>query len=221
MLSFNAALKPSHHQRLRFSATVISPNARGFTQPSTSGSLLELLQKVVAHSCQARMIDLPQTTELSDSPQYILVMRHAEKPVDMNISDLALAGHARAEALAEYIPRTFGVPDAIFAAALSKHSERSLQTVMPLSKVTGVLIDATIADEDYAVLASKVLSDVKLRGARVVICWHHGRIPALMNALGAVPGSYPDPWGQEVFNLILRVEFVDSYAQVAHIVEPF
>ena len=158
---------------------------------------------------------------MSDRPQCILVMRHAEKPADPNIPDLAPAGHARAEALAQYIPRAFGVPGAIFAAALSQHSARSLQTVTPLSRVTGVPIDATIADQDYAVLASKVLSDVKLRGARVVICWHHGRIPSLMNALGASPGSYPDPWDQEVFDLILRVEFADSGTQVAYIVEPF
>jgi len=56
----------------------------------------------------------------------------------------------------------------------------------------------------------------------VVICWHHGNIPNLMNALAASQGSYPDPWPRDCFNLILEVKF-DAGATpiVRQVTEPF
>jgi hypothetical protein len=55
-----------------------------------------------------------------------------------------------------------------------------------------------------------------------VICWHHGNIPNLMNALGAAKGSYPDPWPREVFNLILEAKFDARGAPtVQSVTEPF
>ena len=82
------------------------------------------------------------------APKFILVMRHAEKPDDDNDPHLSPAGHACAEKLASHIPDTFGKPDFIFAAADSKKSERPRETVEPLSKATGIPIDAKIADKD-------------------------------------------------------------------------
>jgi broad specificity phosphatase PhoE len=75
----------------------------------------------------------------------ILVMRHAEKLADLTEPDLPPAGYARAVKLATYIPGTFGTPDFIFSAAISKHSARPYETVEPLAKRTGKPINATIA----------------------------------------------------------------------------
>jgi broad specificity phosphatase PhoE len=158
---------------------------------------------------------------MAGKPQVVLVMRHAEKSGDPSDPDLTAAGEARAKALADYIPREFGTPDFIFAAALSKHSARPYETVKPLSKRTGVPIDTTIADQDYGVLASDLLSDADYAAKRIVVCWHHGNIPSLMHALGAAGGSYPDPWDPAVFNLILKVEFPVGGPSVASVVEPF
>jgi phosphohistidine phosphatase SixA len=158
---------------------------------------------------------------VADKPQFILVMRHAERPADDNDTDLAPAGKQRAKALATYIPNTFGKPDSIFAAAISKHSARPYETVKPLSKLTGAPIDATIADQDYAMLAHDLLSHDRYAGKRIVVCWHHGHIPALMQALGIPRGNYPDPWDPAVFNLILKVDFSGAAPQVGRIVEPF
>jgi hypothetical protein len=93
--------------------------------------------------------------------------------------------------------------------------------VQPLSKRTGVPIDATIADQEYGVLASVLFSDAEYTGKLVVLCWHHGNIPSLMQALGAANGQYPDPWNPTIFNLILRVEFPSGLPSVSQVMEPF
>ncbi len=50
----------------------------------------------------------------------ILLMRHAEKPLDPRDPDLSDAGKARADALARYIPQDVAKPDFLFAPAASK-----------------------------------------------------------------------------------------------------
>jgi phosphohistidine phosphatase SixA len=154
-------------------------------------------------------------------PLMILMMRHAEKPDDPYDPDLTAAGKARAEALATYIPSQFGKPDFIFAAAITKHSARPYETVKPLSKSSGVAIDPAIADNDYGVLAKELLSKPKFVGQRIVVCWHHGNIPPLMRSLGAVSGTYPNPWDHKIFNLVLKVGFSAAGAEVAEVTEPF
>lgn len=156
------------------------------------------------------------------SPQQILLMRHAEKPDDPTDPGLSEQGIARAKQLADYIPNNFGQPDFIFAAALSKHSARSYETVKPLSLKIGITIDATNADQDYSALASKLLSDSRYSQKRIVICWHHGNIPFLAHALMAKAGDYPDPWNPAVFNLMLHFEYASEIAPtVVSVTEPF
>lgn len=157
----------------------------------------------------------------ADKPTMILVMRHAERPADPSDPDLTKQGKARAKRLATYIPKEFGKPDFIFAAAISRHSARPYQTVLPLSKQTKVSIDAKIADNDYGVLAQKLLTKKRYAGKSIVVCWHHGNIPSLMRMLGAPSGSYPNPWNHTVFNLILKVDFPKGRAKVKKIREPF
>jgi broad specificity phosphatase PhoE len=156
------------------------------------------------------------------APKFILVMRHAEKPDDDTDPHLSPAGQARAEKLASYIPKTFGKPDFIFAAADSNKSERPRETVEPLSKATGIPIHDKIADKDYADLANELLTKQDLSGKQIIVCWHHEHIPKLMQALGAKAGDYPDPWDGKIFNLILKLDFPASgKPDVAKISEPF
>ena len=84
-----------------------------------------------------------------------------------------------------------------------------------------VPIDATIADQDYAVLAHTLSSDAAFAGKRIVVCWHHGNIPSLMHALGAASGDYPDPWHPGVFNLILEIDYSLRDPSVTKVTEPF
>jgi hypothetical protein len=95
----------------------------------------------------------------------------------------------------------------VFAAALSMHSARSYETVVPLAKKIEVPIDATFADQDYAALATELLSKPEYSGKLVLICWHHGNIPSLARWLKANQGDYPNPWDPLIFNLILQLDY--------------
>ncbi|WP_162943997.1 MULTISPECIES: histidine phosphatase family protein [unclassified Rhizobium] len=155
------------------------------------------------------------------APVKILVMRHAEKPDDPGDPNLSAAGQARAKALAAWYPESFGPPDFIFAATPSKHSERPVQTVQPLAEALGIELCTSYADENYGALAYTLLSKPKLEGKAILVCWHHGNIPGLMRALGALEGSYPDPWAPTVFNLVLATDFLSDGPKVSQVFEPF
>ena len=152
----------------------------------------------------------------------VLVTRHAEKSPDLNDPHLTTAGEQRAILLATYIPEQFGKPDFIFATANSNHSSRPFETVLPLSQVVGVPIDQSYADQDYGALALLLRESEKFQGKSVLICWHHGNIPSLLNAIGAGAGTYPDPWPNTTFNRIIKLIIEGtSVSDVTTVTEPF
>ena len=158
---------------------------------------------------------------MPDTATTVLVMRHAEKPDDPYDPDLSKDGRARAEKLVGFIQDKYGKPDFIFAAAITRHSARPYETVRPLSKATSVGIDATIADNDYEVLADQLRTKKKYAGKLVVVCWHHGNIPPLMRYLGAKKGDYPSPWDHTVFDLVLQTGLSDGKVSVKQVTEKF
>lgn len=152
----------------------------------------------------------------------VLVMRHAEKSGLKDDPHLSPEGRARALALADFIPQAFGQPSALIATAPSKHSVRPIETLQPLSERTGLQISASFADEEVEALAGMLLARRNDSGALLVVCWHHGHIPRLISALGAQPGSYPNPWNEAVFNEIVDLRFGgDSALDVQLVFEPF
>ena len=152
----------------------------------------------------------------------VLIMRHAEKTDDPQDQSLAKLGKVRAKRLAKFIPEKFGVPDFIFASAISRHSARPYETMVPLSKKTGVPIDATVADNDYGVLAKTILEKRRYGNALTIVCWHHGQIPSMLYYFGAPRDTYPDHWDRGVFNLIFRLRFTGSQIQsVKQFEQPF
>ncbi|TIX87684.1 histidine phosphatase family protein [Rhizobium sp. P44RR-XXIV] len=155
------------------------------------------------------------------APVKIMIMRHAEKPDDPGDPNLSPAGDSRAKALVAWYPETFGAPDFIFAAAISKHSARPVETVQPLADALGLELHTPYADEDFTALAEDLLNKPKFEGKTILVCWHHGHIPGLMQALGAPVGSYPDPWVPTVFNLVLVAEFHHDTPTVSEVSEPF
>lgn len=152
-------------------------------------------------------------------PKIILLMRHAEKPENPQNPGLSTDGQARAQALVTFIQARYGKPDFIIATAPTRESNRPCETVTPLSQATGVPIHDKIADKDYKILARHLQSHKKYAGKFVVICWHHGEIPELAKALGAKAGYYPNPWTEDVFNLI--IEWRNGSSDVTLITEPF
>ncbi len=157
-------------------------------------------------------------------PKRIILMRHADKTEDPNDEDLSDAGWDRAQRLAKYIPETFGKPDVIVATAASKHSDRPKDTVKPLADALGVKIQDYFSNKEFDDLVDEIFNDPDYKNKTVVICWHHSRLPAMAALLGAPAGSYPDPWPDDAYNLILDLQydpFSGSPPKVTRVTEPF
>jgi phosphohistidine phosphatase SixA len=157
-------------------------------------------------------------------PKRIILMRHADKTDDTEDEDLSDAGMARAQRLATYIPETFGKPDVIIATAHSKHSNRPKETVQPLADALGIKIQHDFENKEFPDLVDDIFSDPDYKNKTVVICWHHGNLPALATMLGAPAGSFPDPWPADAYNIILDLQydpFSGTPPKVTRVTEPF
>jgi hypothetical protein len=143
----------------------------------------------------------------------ILVIRHAEKP-DQGDS-LSPAGEARALAYIEYF-RHFKIggqpikPDYLFATADSSNSRRPRLTIEPVSRELGLTIDSRFKDNQFLALAHEIQG--RFHGTNMLICWHHGKIPQLLRALGADPkkllpnGKWPD----DVFGWLIQLRYDEN-----------
>jgi hypothetical protein len=162
--------------------------------------------------------------QASTYPQDILIIRHAEKPIDKEDEHLTSRGAARAAALPSlfYIPKAFRTkpapfptPDFIFATAKSKHSNRPVETVQPLAKALGdVEIHAKHADDDYQPVVDHLFSNAKYADKTVLICWHHGKIRDLTRAVlhkaknkDTVKKQVPKHWDENIFDRVWRITF--------------
>ena len=149
-------------------------------------------------------------------PSQVLIIRHAEKPGDPSAADdeenpnLSVKGRERAAALAVYIPATFQAVDFLFATKMSKSSNRPVETITPLSLAIHEDIASNFANDEFEKLAQHILTHPKYAGKRVLICWHHGHIPALARALGV--SNAPDKWPGHVFDRVWQIDYSDGNA---------
>jgi hypothetical protein len=148
----------------------------------------------------------------------VMIIRHAEKP-DSG-SGLTPAGEARARAYVDYFehftvdgqPMT---PNVLFAAADSKSSIRPRLTIEPLSQAMSLPIDSRFADKQTKEIADALRATA--HGNRVLIAWHHGEIPRLIDDLGGdsaslIPG---DKWPSEVFGWVVVLRY-DHHGQLVN-----
>jgi hypothetical protein len=56
----------------------------------------------------------------------------------------------------------------------------------------------------------RVLVDPQYAGKVVLIAWHHGKIPELARALGAIDA--PDKWNAKVFDRVWELTYADGAA---------
>jgi hypothetical protein len=120
------------------------------------------------------------TAHSEDGPKdaVVLIIRHAERPDDR--PSLAPRGDQRAQAYARYF-REFTVEskplrrDAIFAKADSAESQCPRLTVRPIAKAIGLAVNTRHGNKQIAELAGELRATQQ--GKRVLICWHHGKIP--------------------------------------------
>ena len=143
----------------------------------------------------------------------ILIIRHAENPA--NGHGLSPRGEERAKAYANYF-QNFTVdskrlePQAVLVAADSKHSHRPRLTVTPFAKAANLSIDNRFANKQPADLAAELRANYQ--GKTVLVCWHHGQIPALIRALGAAPETLlPNgKWPRDVYDWVIMVSFDEN-----------
>jgi broad specificity phosphatase PhoE len=143
----------------------------------------------------------------------ILIIRHAENPADGH--GLSPRGKERAEAYAKYF-QNFTVdskklePTAIIVAADSKQSHRPRLTVQPFAKAANLSIDNRFANKQPADLAAELRANYQ--GKVILVCWHHGQIPALLRALGAAPETLlPNgKWPRDVYDWVIMLSFDEN-----------
>ena len=160
-----------------------------------------------------------EAQEVDKSPTVVYVLRHAEKPApEENSPDLTATGFKRAEVLPSLFVQMPGAPaprlpkpDAIFATARSKSSNRPVETVTPLAQVLKLPIRHEFDEHATGALAAEVLGG-KYAGKVVLVCWHHGQIPALVAALGVTDA--PATWDATVFNQIWKITYSAGQAKL-------
>ena len=146
----------------------------------------------------------------------ILLIRHAEKPIDdrtlgvrargdNDAASLTARGWQRAGALVRFFshPSSSHIlqPDHLFAVrfdlAVASSSRRSRQTLRPLSEMLGVSCDQRFGEGQEALLVPAIL---RLHGT-VLIAWSHGHIPKIARAIA--PGAtLPEAWPEDRFDLV-------------------
>lgn len=138
----------------------------------------------------------------------ILVIRHAEKPEEG--TGLSKAGEKRAQEYINYFtPYTINGSvikiDGLYATKDSKASFRPRLTLTPLSIAFGLPINTEYANKDVKKLVHALKSSAA--GKTLIICWHHGQIPNLLEELGANSKALlPDgKWPGACFNWVIQL----------------
>ncbi|WP_244661931.1 flagellar basal body-associated protein FliL [Mesorhizobium huakuii] len=151
-----------------------------------------------------------ETTSSGLADATVLIIRHAEKP-DSG-TGLSPAGEARAQAYVGYFQHLMlnGVefrPDTLIATADSPNSARERLTLTPLSQALGVPIDLRFSNTDLASLVHLLTSEA--HGKSVLIAWHHGTLPQIIEALGGDPHALlPDGyWPDNVFDAVVALRY--------------
>lgn len=104
--------------------------------------------------------------------------------------------------------------EAIIATKQSKSSNRPYETVEPLAQALGLVTRADFKDDQFAELAASLRS--QSHGHTLLICWHHGMMPQLLQALGADPTQLlPDgKWPSDEFSWLLALRF-DAHGKLS------
>ena len=164
------------------------------------------------------------------SRQTILIIRHADKPVD-GVDDgvdasglpdprsLTPRGWQRAGAWAALLVPALTAPapeaqpilprpTAIFASALAKRpdgggrSRRPLETVIPLAARLGLEIDQSLTKGMESALAAAISN---IDGV-VLVSWQHEHIVTIARALAPGAANIPGAWPADRFNVVFRFD---------------
>jgi hypothetical protein len=124
------------------------------------------------------------------------------------------------------VPSRFPTPHFLFATRSSSNSSRPLETITPLAAALKSLndpsidptIDSDFDNESEAIekLAAHVVKKPKYAGKVVLICWHHGTIPELVEDFGVPKGDLKgwDPFPSSVFDVVMRISWSTGQARM-------
>jgi broad specificity phosphatase PhoE len=143
----------------------------------------------------------------------VLIIRHAE--VADSGHGLSPRGEQRAEAYKDYF-LNFTVdskgrkPDEVLVARDSKQSHRPRLTVEPFAKTAKLSIDSRFGNKQPTDLAAELRANHQ--GKVILVCWHHGQIPALLRAMGAAPETLlPNgKWPKTVYDWVIMASFDEN-----------
>jgi hypothetical protein len=105
----------------------------------------------------------------------------------------------------------FPTPQNVIATQQSKHSKRPIETVTPLAIALGLHVNDRFADTDADIkeMTDAILHNRSFADEIVLICWHHGKIPAIAKALGI---SKPPKWDGKIFDRVWQITFAKGKA---------
>ena len=121
----------------------------------------------------------------------VFIVRHAERQGEED--KLTPAGLARADAYARYFrPLKLGERHVVLTHLIAEKSDRTRRTLEPLAKAMAMALDTRFSNKQVQELAEDLRTHAY--GREILICWHHGKIPALIRALGGdsdslIPGG--------------------------------
>ncbi|MEI9933125.1 MAG: hypothetical protein WDM89_21995 [Rhizomicrobium sp.] len=145
------------------------------------------------------------------SSRRIVLLRHAEKTGLPGDRDLSQEGMFRAEALSG-LPEIVGPIDAIIAAQSVEKSARPVQTMQPLARRLGLLIDERWNTGDELNLATLIAKGSAYEGKQIVISWRHKELTALAHAFGA---SSAPPWPKTLYERVWLITFCQDTIELA------
>ena len=96
--------------------------------------------------------------------------------------------------------------DYIFACKSSTKSDRPLQTIDPTAKLLSMKINDNYADDEYKDLVKHIFEKEKYHNKKLLICWHHGTIPKLLEHFHSET-PYNPKWPEDVFDRIIKLQF--------------
>lgn len=179
----------------------------------STGACLLALTLLPVHAGPIRSTSSAVVRAQTDAPlanAVILIVRHGEKPDDG--PDLAPAGQERAQAYVRYFEhfqydsRPLHI-DHIMASADTSKSHRERLTMEPLANALGLPIDTRFRNKDVDGVAQALAANPG--GHVILICWHHGEIPALVQALGADSDKlFPSgKWPSSRFDMVIELPY--------------
>lgn len=122
---------------------------------------------------------------------------------DLKTGSGNFTGHYKPEKNGGGKPR-FDTPKVLFATENGSHSHRPVETITPTSIALGLTINSNGYPNSPAGIQALMneINSGTYAGQVVLVCWHHGTIPAVASALGI---AKPPKWKGTVFDRVWQI----------------